>query len=201
MQDPFTLNDLRDACCYLVIGKTGSGKTTMCNAMLNWAWGTQYDDLKRHKIIHDELTVNGMESFLGCSMTYRINAYYIKVKNPKFPGKGIVIIDTPGFADVNLRDSDFQKNMYEFLRKTDLKIQGVCFAVQSGENRATAEFKYVVGMTLDFFGKDVLENLHGMCTFASTKEPEASEFLKKEDITQISCFDNQSVFPSKKDRV
>lgn len=114
----------------------------------------------------------------------------MKVKNPKFHEKGVVIIDTPGFADVNLRDSDFQKNMYNFLRNTDLKIQGVCFTVQSGENRATAEFSYVVGMTLDFFGKDVLENLHGMCTFASTKEPEANDFLRAEEITQISCFDN-----------
>lgn len=40
-----------------------------------------------------------------------------------------------------------------------------------------------------------------MCTFASTKEPEANDFLKAEEITQISCFDNQSVFPSKRDRV
>lgn len=120
-----------------------------------------------------------MESSLGCSVTYRINAYYVKVKDPKLGGKSIVIIDTPGFADVNLRDSDFQKNMYEFLRNTDLKIQGVCFTVQSGENRATAEFKYVVDMTLDFFGKDVLANLHGMCTFASTKKPLAAEFLKQ----------------------
>lgn len=80
--------------------------------------------------------------------------------------------------------------MYNFLRNTDLKIQGVCFTVQAGENRATSEFTYVVSMTLDFFSKDVLENLYGMCTHASTKKPRASEFLLKENINQIHCFDN-----------
>lgn len=90
--------------------------------------------------------------------------------------------------------------MYNFLRHTELKIQGVCFAVQAGENRATSEFKYVVAMTLDFFSKDVLENLYGMCTHASTKKPSASKFLVAEKIDQIHCFDNQSVFPSEMDR-
>lgn len=70
----------------------------MCNAMANWAWGTEYDDKDRFKLIHDELTVNGMEKFLGCSVTYKINAYFLNVKNKKFKGKKIVIIDTPGFA-------------------------------------------------------------------------------------------------------
>ena len=180
MQDPFSLSDLKDAACYLIIGKTGSGKTTMCNAMANWAWGTEYDHKERFKLIHDELTVNGMEKYLGCSMTYRINAYFLNVTNKKFKNKKIVIIDTPGFADVNLRDQDFQANMYNFLRNTELKIQGVCFAVQAGENRATSEFTYVVSMTLDFFSKDVLENLYGMCTHASTKKPSAAKFMKAE---------------------
>ena len=78
----------------------------MSNAMGNWAWNTQYDDKERYKIIHDELV--GLKSSVGCSVTYRINAYYLKIRNPKFEGKGIVIIDTPGFADVSLRDSNFQ---------------------------------------------------------------------------------------------
>jgi hypothetical protein len=55
-------------------------------------------------------------------------------------------------------------------------------------------------MTLDFFSNDVLENLHGMCTHASTKKPTAAKFLESEKITQIHCFDNQSVFPSELDR-
>lgn len=144
----------------------------MSNAMVNWAWDTKYGDTERYRIIHDELA--GLKSSVGCSVTYRINAYYLRIKNPKFKGKGIVIIDTPGFADVSLRDSNFQENMYAFLNKTNLRIKGVCFTVQANETRATAEFSYVIGMTLDFFGKDVLKNLHGMCTFASTKKPEAA---------------------------
>jgi hypothetical protein len=98
MQDPFSLSDLKEAACYLVIGKTGSGKTTMCNAIANWAWDTKYQDKDRYKLIHDELSVNGMDKYLGCSVTYRINAYFLNVTNNKFKGKKIIIIDTPGFA-------------------------------------------------------------------------------------------------------
>ena len=54
-------------------------------------------------------------------------------------------------------------------------------------------------MTLDFFGKDVLESLHGMCTFASSKKPLVTELFKDQKITNIHKFDNQSVFPSLND--
>lgn len=89
--------------------------------------------------------------------------------------------------------------MYKFLSNTDMKLKGVCFTVQAGENRATPEFSYIIDMTLDFFGKDVLPNIFGMCTHASTKKPKAREFLEKEGITTYFKFDNQSVFPSEND--
>ena len=127
--DPFTAEDLQDAKCYLAIGKTGSGKTTVCNAISNWAWNVEYRDLKRFKLIHNELEANNIQSSLGCSMTFRINAYFLRIKRGKFRGQSIVLLDTPGFADVNLRDDSFKDNMYNFLKNTDLKIQGICFTV------------------------------------------------------------------------
>ena len=60
----------------------------------------------------------------------------------------------------------------------------------SNETRATTELKYVVSVTLDFFGKDTLPNIFGMCTFASTKKPKAREFLEAEGIYNIHKFDN-----------
>ena len=62
-------------------------------------------------------------------MAYRINAYFLKIKRDKFRNQCIVLINTPGFADSNLRDDTFKDNMYNFLKNTDLKIQGICFTV------------------------------------------------------------------------
>ena len=52
--DPFTVEDLKNAPAFLVVGMTGSGKTTLIEAMVNWAWGVEYDDDQRYKLIFDE---------------------------------------------------------------------------------------------------------------------------------------------------
>lgn len=75
------MSDIQNADAYLIIGKTGSGKSTMCNAMVNWAWGINYSNIKRYKIINDELDDTSYNKGVGASVTFRINAYYVKIKN------------------------------------------------------------------------------------------------------------------------
>jgi hypothetical protein len=52
--DPFTIEDASNAPAFLVVGMTGSGKTTLIEAMVNWAWGVEYDEDQRYKLIYDE---------------------------------------------------------------------------------------------------------------------------------------------------
>jgi hypothetical protein len=63
-----------------------------------------------------------------------------------------------------MRDEEFENNLFEFLLGTKLKLQGVCFTMDGGRNRMTKELRYSIDLALTFFGKDILDNIHGMCT-------------------------------------
>ena len=46
--------DLKNAEVYMILGATGSGKTTLINAFANYLWGVEYKDDYRYKIVRDE---------------------------------------------------------------------------------------------------------------------------------------------------
>ena len=56
--DPFTKADLKNAETFLILGATGSGKTTIINAFANYLWGVEYKDDYRYKIVKDETNCN-----------------------------------------------------------------------------------------------------------------------------------------------
>ena len=45
-----------------MLGETGSGKTTMINAMTNKLWGVNFNDIHRFKIIKNETSNDVTES-------------------------------------------------------------------------------------------------------------------------------------------
>ena len=173
----------------------------MIEAIVNWAWGIQYDDDKRYKLIYDETMHLGEEEKSSLeSQTSKITSYHVRIKNGKTDVKSIIIIDTPGFADSSGRDQGFEQSLFEFLSDTNLKIQGVCLTMEGSRNRLTKELQYSIDLALTFFGKDVLNNIHGMCTHCpKNQKPNAKKILNEEMITSIYKFENSCIFPSEND--
>ena len=54
--------------------------------------------------------------------------------------------------------------------------------MKSCENRLGAELKFVISKVLDFFGKNAINNIFAMCTFASINEPECKALIDAENI-------------------
>ena len=56
--DKFILTDLNDAEWILIMGQTGTGKTTLLNSMINYHWGVKFHDAYRYQVVFDETTDN-----------------------------------------------------------------------------------------------------------------------------------------------
>lgn len=74
----------------MVIGPTGTGKTTLLNSYINYLMKIQYNDNFRYKIINENF---GREQ----SQSQRKEVTNYNIKTPV--GKLYQIIDTPGFGD------------------------------------------------------------------------------------------------------
>ncbi|KZR96286.1 Uncharacterized protein APZ42_009463, partial [Daphnia magna] len=77
----------------LLMGATGSGKTTMINAMINYVLGVRWDDPFRFILIDKDVT---SEAF---SQTREVTAYDIHYRNGFRVPYSLTIVDTPGFGD------------------------------------------------------------------------------------------------------
>jgi GTP-binding protein EngB required for normal cell division len=186
--DPFTPHDLGQAEAFVMLGKTGAGKSTLLNAMINAYWGVNYDDKYRWKIIGDESRLI-QEHEPGASMTFRVSSYYIApLSSQKRPP--LVIIDTPGFADTMARDDQIASELQKFFKDTSLNIKGIGFVMHANETRLTAELQIVIYSMLQFFGKDAIDNIWALFTFASAQQPLSLKLAEDEGIKTWFKFDN-----------
>ena len=77
----------------MIVGKTGTGKTTFLNAMVNY-----YEGVKMEHDFRYVLTANvTKETNLGKSDTSEVSVY--NIYNPKTNKRPLRIIDTPGLGD------------------------------------------------------------------------------------------------------
>ena len=79
----------------LLIGETGSGKTTMINAMINYVLGIEWDDPFRFVLIDEQVTGESQAH----SQTLGVTAYDIHYTKGFRVPFSLTIVDTPGFGD------------------------------------------------------------------------------------------------------
>ena len=160
----------------MVVGETGTGKTTLLNCYLNYLLGIELTDKFRYKIIHEDKTKFGGQHK---SQTSKVTTYNIR----RPTGNPIIIVDTPGFGDTGGIDVDMKtvSLIKDCFTKEISTINAVCFVTKASTNRLTDSQKYVFDSVLNLFGNDIKENFIIMITFCDGADPQIVEALQSED--------------------
>ncbi|XP_050798398.1 uncharacterized protein LOC127045810 [Gopherus flavomarginatus] len=165
----------------MVMGATGSGKTTLINGMINYVLGMQWEDEFRFKLIHE--TTNRSQAQ---SQTSEVTAYEVNCKEGLKVTYTLTIIDTPGFGDT--RGIEHDKMLTEQIRAFFStpgaidQIDAVCFVVQASLARLTHAQKYVFDSALSIFGKDIKDNIQILITFADGQTPPVLEAINESEV-------------------
>ncbi|XP_059826653.1 uncharacterized protein LOC132394471 [Hypanus sabinus] len=175
----------------MVLGATGSGKTTLINGMINYILGVKWEDDFRYKLIHEETGKSQAES-----QTSSITAYELHHQVGFKIDYSLTIIDTPGFGDSRgiSRDQLITKHIREFFSSPQGvdQIDAVCFVVQASLAHLTHTQKYIFDSILSVFGKDIAENIQILVTFADGQSSPVLEALK---VAGVPCPKDKNGMP------
>ena len=165
----------------LVLGATGSGKSTLINAMANYILGVKWEDNFRLKLIDEPAEKSQAHSQTDDVTTYDL--HYMQGSRLEY---SLTVVDTPGFGDTRGIERDREiKNLIENYFKSRHGVQqleAICFVVQSSESRLTKTQRYIFDSILSLFGNDIKDNIRIMVTFADNEIPPVLEAIKVADI-------------------
>ncbi|XP_068758332.1 uncharacterized protein [Montipora capricornis] len=190
----------------MVVGSTGSGKTTTVNAMINHVLGVEWKDDFRFKMIHELSCNQGVETIgnQAYSQTQFVTCYTLPyVKGFKLP-HSLTVVDTPGFGDTRgiERDKVITEQIRRFFETKGLAgidhVDAICFVAQAGNPRLTPTQQYVFDRILSMFGKDIQKNILVLFTFADGQRPQALSAMLEagilEDEQHFFKFNNSALF-------
>uniref|UniRef100_A0A671NMQ8 AIG1-type G domain-containing protein n=1 Tax=Sinocyclocheilus anshuiensis TaxID=1608454 RepID=A0A671NMQ8_9TELE len=190
----------------LLLGSTGAGKTTLIDVMINYILGVKWQDAYRFKLINEVTNRTQAESQTSIVSSFEL------YNQPGFQiPYSLTIVDTPGFGDTRgiAHDKLITEQIKSFLCSPlgiD-HIDAICFVVQASLARLSANQRYIFDSVLSIFGKDVVENIMILVTFADGKDIPVLEAIKAADLpcqknkkgqpTHFK-FNNSAVFADKK---
>ena len=151
----------------VIMGETGTGKSTLLNSIVNYAAGVEMEDPFRFKLVTDETDRAGDQSK---SQTTEISGYLIE---DTILGYDLQVWDTPGFGDTagEERDEEIKEKINQLLKIED-ECHAICFVVKASANRLTDVQKYIIDRVLLFFGKEAKDNMYLLATFGDGNRPE-----------------------------
>jgi energy-coupling factor transporter ATP-binding protein EcfA2 len=155
----------------LVMGATGSGKTTLINGMINYIFNVEWEDTFRFQLIQEQTAGRSQVD----SQTSRITAYDIHHAEGFRVPYSLTIVDTPGYGDTKglVRDQEITEMVRKFFEDKDgiQELDVIGFVAQASLPRLTPTQIYIFDSVLSIFGNDVKENINFLLTFADSQVP------------------------------
>ena len=123
-----------------MLGATGSGKSTLINALVNYVLGVQWEDDFRFKLIDEPAKKSQAHSQTDLVTTYDL----YEMKGSRL-GYSLTVVDTPGFGDTKGLEKDKkiteQLQSYFECRHGIQQLEAVCFVDQT-DVHATVYFRF-----------------------------------------------------------
>ncbi len=181
----------------MIVGATGVGKSTLINGMANYVTGVNWkDDFRfRATVIADEGSASQAE------IAKTITAYTFYSLDMPY---NLTIIDTPGFGDTGGIENDkkIASQIKKFFSGRDRggidQIHGIGFVTQSSLARLTPPQKYIFDAVLSIFGKNIIDNILLIITFADAHDPPVLAAVRAANIPfkKSFRFNNSALFAS-----
>ena len=154
----------------LLIGETGSGKTSFLNLLYNCGTvqalgcGFGADGLEQFKQFNDIKLKNALALSMETT-TNDATLYNVEVGDLK-----VGVIDTPGFGDSRglEQDKTNAQRIISALKKEEY-INCVCLIINGRQARASASLKYVLTEITAILPRDILDNV--IVVFSNTADP------------------------------
>ncbi|KAI4902358.1 hypothetical protein NFI96_006631, partial [Prochilodus magdalenae] len=170
----------------LMVGETGTGKTTLINTMVNYFLGVKFEDKVWFEITEEE------QRDPTESQTSEVTVYEIISEENN---TSLTIIDTPGYGDTRgiEKDEGIARNLHDlFLHDAGVKdLDAVCLVLKASQNRISDRQRYIFEAVLSLFGKDIEDIIVLFITHSDGIPPtDALEAIKKEKIP--CCYDDEN---------
>ncbi|XP_065150998.1 uncharacterized protein [Paramisgurnus dabryanus] len=151
----------------LLVGETGTGKTTLINAMVNYIMGVRWE----HKMWLEVVEISEISDE---SQTTAVTVYEVFSHGSPFD---LTIIDTPGFGDTedsmldNEKDKQITEALQQLFRSEDgiHEIHAVCLVLKVTDVRLHDRHRYILDEILSLFGKDIEKHIILLFTHSSQK--------------------------------
>jgi len=151
----------------MLLGLTGSGKTTFIDSLINYMFDVRYEDAHRLRMVQmtkDEMAKSNQQAQ---SQTDHIVIYKIRCVPGMRTNFDLILVDTPGFGDtrgVNY-DKELMQNIEDLFKSNKLEtLDAIGFVAKAADARLTAQQNYIFESILHIFGKDVQNNLISILT-------------------------------------
>ncbi|MPC41606.1 uncharacterized protein LOC123509483 [Portunus trituberculatus] len=186
----------------MMVGATGSGKTTLINSLVNYVFGVEWNDSFRLKMIVEDSQANQADS-----QTKDITCYTLHYQDGFQIPYSLTIIDTPGFGDTQgvERDRQIIEQIRKFFSTPGDRgishLDAVGFVAQSSLARLSPVQRYIFDNILALFGKDIQDNIFLLLTFADGQKPQVLSAVTEAEIPykKFFKFNNSAIYSQKDD--